>query len=162
MKIKTKLFYRNTHVSVLAAAVAAAGLLGPASTHAASLTGLGDLPGGSFFSWANGVSGDGSTVVGFGFSASGSEAFRHTAAGGMERLWDVLLAAGIDPTASGWSVLNDATGVSLDGNTIVGFGVRNGNQEAFVAVIPEPTTLSMIAVSAIGLLARRRRRENVG
>ncbi len=36
---------------------------------------LGDLPGGTFFSLANGVSADGSVVVGRGTSALGSEAF---------------------------------------------------------------------------------------
>ncbi len=36
---------------------------GPAAQGAVSLTPLGDLPGGSFFSDARGVSGDGSTVV---------------------------------------------------------------------------------------------------
>ena len=38
---------------------------------AASLTALGDLPGGDFKSTALGVSGDGSTVVGYSYSASG-------------------------------------------------------------------------------------------
>ena len=47
------------------------------------MVGLGDLPGGSFDSCAYGVSGDGSLVVGNGSSASGGEAFRWTADGGM-------------------------------------------------------------------------------
>jgi hypothetical protein len=52
--------------------VAANGLAGM------SLTGLGDLPGGSFDSKACAVSGDGSTVVGTGHPANGTEAFRWT------------------------------------------------------------------------------------
>jgi uncharacterized membrane protein len=43
------------------------------------MVGLGDLPGGEFFSHGAGVSADGSVVVGGGTSASGFEAFRWTA-----------------------------------------------------------------------------------
>lgn len=118
-----------------------------------SLTGLGNLPGG-FGIFAFGVSGDGSTVVGRGTSASGPEAFLWTAGGGMERLWDVLLAQGINPAASGWSVLTQANGVSLDGNTIVGYGIRDGNQEAFIAVIPSPSAAALLGLG--GVLAARR------
>src|SRR5690606_6293045 len=45
--------------------------------------GLGDLPGGSFWSEARGVSADGSTVIGFSLRENGQEAFRWTEAGGM-------------------------------------------------------------------------------
>ncbi len=38
---------------------------------AASITGLGDLPGGSFYSDAEGVSGDGTAVVGSGINPNG-------------------------------------------------------------------------------------------
>ena len=127
---------------------------------AAGMVGLGYLPNG-FESFALGVSGDGSTVVGYGSPDPDSEweyeAFRHTAAGGMERLWDVLVKAGINPAESGWSVLSEARGVSLDGNTIVGFGFRDGNFEAFVAVVPEPTTLCVLAAGAVVVLRRRRK-----
>jgi len=89
------------------------------------------------------------------------EAFRYTAAGGMERLWDVLVKAGIRPAESGWSVLSQARSVSLDGNTIVGFGMRIRDDtfefEAFVAVIPEPTSIGLIVIAGTALLARRRR-----
>ena len=54
----------------------------------------------------------------------------------MKRLWDVLLANGVDPAADGWTTARPANGISADGNTIVGCGPRNGNTEAFVAVIP--------------------------
>jgi hypothetical protein len=54
----------------------------------------------------------------------------------MERLWDVLVAHGVDPAANGWTSLAYASGISADGRTIVGGGVRNGNSEAFAAVIP--------------------------
>jgi len=49
----------------------------------ASFQGLGDLPGGSFFSRANGVSADGAAIVGRGWSSTGFEAFLWTEAGGM-------------------------------------------------------------------------------
>jgi hypothetical protein len=80
----------------------------------------------------------------------------------MERLWDALLAAGVDPAADGWSRLEFAKAISADGNTIVGDGVRNGNQEAFVAVIPtmvpEPTSgaLALLGLGSILLLRWRR------
>jgi probable HAF family extracellular repeat protein len=82
-----------------------------------------------------GVSADGSVIVGYSLS-SDYEAFRWTSDGGMERLWDVLLAAGVDPAADGWTGLLAAYDISADGSTIVGNGYRNGNIEAFVAVIP--------------------------
>ena len=99
------------------------------------MVGLGDLPGGLFESFAVDVSGDGSVVVGYGSADFGTEAFLWTSDGGMERLWDVLLAQGVDPAADGWTNLEVASGISADGNTIVGWGTRNGNTEAFVAVI---------------------------
>jgi probable HAF family extracellular repeat protein len=56
---------------------------------AASFQGLGDLSGGSFYSYANGVSADGSVVVGRGSSANGNEAFRWTQGTGMVGLGDL-------------------------------------------------------------------------
>ena len=115
----------------------------------------------AFSSSAYGVSGDGSVVVGYSNSDSGTEAFRWTADGGMRALWDVLLSHGVDPAADGWTELASARGISADGNTIVGYGIRNGNTEAFVAVIPtivpEPAAgaLALLGVSSILLLRRR-------
>jgi uncharacterized membrane protein len=91
--------------------------------------------------WATGVSADGSVIVGQSNSASGHEAVRWTTGNGMQRLWDLLLAQGVDPAAGGWSSLTEATAVSADGNTIVGYGTRNGNTEAFAAVVREPLGL---------------------
>jgi probable HAF family extracellular repeat protein len=98
------------------------------------MVGLGHLvPSGLFGSEAYDVSADGSVIVG----SSNDIAFRWTAASGMERLWDVLLANGVNPAADGWTALGWALGISADGNTIVGHGTRNGI-EAFVATLPQP------------------------
>jgi probable HAF family extracellular repeat protein len=78
--------------------------------HAASLIPLGDLAGGIFNSTANGVSADGSVVVGSSFSASGKQSYRWTSAGGMVGLDDL----------PGSHSLNFAEGVSADGSVVVG------------------------------------------
>jgi probable HAF family extracellular repeat protein len=103
-------------------------------TAAGGMVGLGDLDGGVFNSIANDVSADGSVVVGLGFTASGDEAFVWTAADGMRSLRDVLVAQGATIPA-GWA-LDEATAVSADGRTVVGYG-RNpqGETEAFRAVL---------------------------
>ena len=118
------------------------------------MQGLGDLAGGEFLSVANGVSADGSTVVGNGVSTSGTEAFRWDSTDGMQSLQVLLTSLGLDLT--GWQ-LHEAVGVSADGNTIVGFGTNPGRSlEAFIAVIPEPSTALLIALGLVGLGARRR------
>lgn len=71
---------------------------------------LGDLPGGAFRSVAESVSADGSVVAGQSQSAAGVEAFRWTAAGGIEGLGDL----------PGGSVLSAATAVSGDGLAVFG------------------------------------------
>jgi probable HAF family extracellular repeat protein len=125
------------------------------------MVGLGDLTGNLFESFAFDVSGDGSVVVGYGSTYFGTEAFLWTSDGGMKRLWDVLLDQGVNPAANGWSYLEVASGISADGNTIVGWGRHNGNTEAFVAVIPtivpEPTAgaIALLSVNSILLLRRR-------
>jgi probable HAF family extracellular repeat protein len=106
-------------------------------TSAGGMVGLGSPPGVIFYySEANGVSGDGSVIVGRATTTTGYEAFRWASGGGMERLWDMLVAQGVDPAADGWTRLTYARDVSADGNAIVGYGIRNGNTEAFVAVVP--------------------------
>ncbi|MPZ63303.1 MAG: hypothetical protein GEU93_18865 [Propionibacteriales bacterium] len=117
----------------------------------ASFQGLGHLPGGSA-SFAGGVSGDGSVVVGRGDSSESIQrAFRWTAAGGLE---DIGTLGGSGATAQAvsfdgtWIVgqsgngfrWNSATGmqelpmadaldVSDDGSVVVAFGLRWRNGE---------------------------------
>ncbi len=84
-------------------------------------TPLGDLANGSFDSKAYGVSGDGSVVVGYGTSASGTEAFSWTSGGGMVGLGDLPLG----------SFRSIAFGVSGDGLVVVGQGYSSQGWEAF-------------------------------
>ena len=83
-------------------------------TQATGMVGLGDLPGGSASSIANGASGDGNIVVGYSSStlstSAHNEAFRWTPASGMEALGDL----------PGGNFDSRAFAVSADGSTIVG------------------------------------------
>jgi len=120
------------------------------------MQGLGDLAGGSFESLALGISADGGTVVGWGNSGSGYEAFIWDATNGMQSLQVLLGTLGVDLT--GWQ-LSEARGISADGRTIVGYG-RNpsGSREAFVAVIPEPSTALLLGAGLMMLSGQRRAR----
>ncbi|MCA9239745.1 MAG: hypothetical protein KDA37_06085 [Planctomycetales bacterium] len=82
---------------------------------------MGDLSGGTFTSRANGVSGDGSVIVGNGNSASGQEAFRWTAGSGMTGIGDL----------TGGAFFSQANDVSADGNRIVGASESGNGLEAF-------------------------------
>ncbi|MBI3881392.1 MAG: PEP-CTERM sorting domain-containing protein, partial [Verrucomicrobia bacterium] len=174
-------------------------------TSGTNMSGLGDLPGGLFFSQANGVSGDGTKIVGFGNNATtNQEAFQWTTGGGMtglgisgdadssvanaangdgsvivgtegltngssaaflwtsalglQRLQDVLTTIGVTNLA-GWQ-LQEALAVSSDGFTIAGVGLNpNGGREAWVATVPEPSTvgLAMVGACALGYSVIRRR-----
>ena len=120
------------------------------------MVGLGDLPGGFFNSSANGVSGDGSVVVGLGISASGAEAFIWDSTSGMRSLQEVLiLDHALGPVLSGWT-LSGAFGISDDGFTIVGNG-RNpsGQIEAWIVSLrsdpPECSGAAALGVQGIML-----------
>jgi probable HAF family extracellular repeat protein len=71
---------------------------------------IGDLPGGAANASGNGVSGDGSVVVGSSTSSAGTEAFRWTEAGGMVGLGDL----------PGGAFFSRAVGVSTDGSVVAG------------------------------------------
>src|SRR5205823_10163260 len=117
---------------------------------------LGFLPDGNN-SRAYGVSGDGSVVFGFASVGEGEVPFLWTAGSGMQDLYSVLAANGVNPAADGWTYLDNISGISDDGKTIVGYGNRSGGFEAFVATVPEPASLGQLfPLSATALLRRRR------
>jgi probable HAF family extracellular repeat protein len=115
-----------------------------------------------------GVSADGSIVVGTSGTASGLRAFIWDSEHGMRSLGDLLVSEGNDLT--GW-LLTTANAVSADG-TIVGWGINpSGQTEAFLArlnapaVIPEPGSLTLLGLGALGLAGycwRRAKRAAAG
>ncbi len=130
--------------------------------------GLGVLPGATR-SMAFDASGDGSSVVGCTLGPSEEiqgllvpyEAFLWTGQEGMRRLSDVLVGdCGLDLT--GWT-LTEASGISDDGLTIVGNGLYDDGlgdgpvAQGWIAHIPEPASLLLLAVGASTVLRRRDR-----
>jgi len=85
------------------------------------MVGLGDLAGGGFLSAAYDASAGGSVVVGISESASGGEAFRWTAVGGMVGLGDL---PGGDFYSGAWAA-------SADGSVVVGLSQSASGAEAF-------------------------------
>jgi hypothetical protein len=100
----------KTRVIGALAAILLGAVPGPVVAGGPSFQGLGDLPGGGFSSLAYDVSADGSTVVGNGESASGTEAFRWRLDTGMQGLGDL----------PGGDFFSHAQDVSADGSVIVG------------------------------------------
>ena len=105
-------------------------------TSATGLVALGELPGGSNQTEPRAVSGDGNVIVGQTLGPSGLESFIWTEDFQMRSLEDLLSTDhGID--LAGWR-LTDATGISADGRTIVGFGTNpSGQTEGWIATLPE-------------------------
>jgi probable HAF family extracellular repeat protein len=105
---------------------------------------------------AQAVSGDGSVIVGWADVGDGPpKAFVWDAGHGMRDLQDLLQNVyGLD--LDGWNLL-EATGVSDDGRTIVGWGTSpTSSGQAFLVTLPEPTALSVLVPGVILILRRQR------
>jgi len=96
------------------------------------------------------TSADGSIVVGY----DSASAFAWTTNDGRKNLSQYLSDLGVD--VSGWS-LEQAHGISYDGSTIVGQGLYDGTRQAFVAMIPEPSSLSLLLAGGLVALILRKK-----
>lgn len=90
-------------------------------TKAGGMQDLGALPGQYAASFAVGISGDGSTIVGQSSSNLGKEAFRWTTAGGMQGIGSL----------AGKGKPSSASAISADGKTIVGSSESSNGLVAF-------------------------------
>ncbi len=122
-------------------------------TEAGGFRDLGILSG-YYASSAEGVSADGSIVVGTSWDLRNQrDAFIWDSDHGMRRLKDVLSELGV--AAEGWR-LNTAVDISADGTRIAGTATNpNGQLEAFLIVIPEPTTFLLMSIGLVALAIRR-------
>jgi probable HAF family extracellular repeat protein len=143
---------------IVGSSTAAEGLRAFIWTAVGGMESLGVMAVGSYSS-ATAISADGRVVVGFGGLADGTQsAFVHHDSIGMMSLMDYLTNRGVN--MSGWDVLGRATGVSADGRYVVGNGIFNGAERAFIAdigVIPSPAAAPLLALA--GLTTRGRRRK---
>lgn len=107
------------------------------------------------------ISFDGSTIVGSMIEDepySYAHSFIWTRTDGLQDLEEVLIRDFGLSEVAGWN-LGFATGISSDGSVIVGYGVNPfGEEEAWIATIPEPSTLLLVTVGASFALRRRRPR----
>jgi uncharacterized membrane protein len=117
---------------------------------------LGDLVDELSESFAYGISGNGSIIVGNWYSSTTntSGTFIWDAANGMRDLRYVLVSDyGLNLT--GWH-LSHANAISSDGRAIVGTGTNPlGQTEAWIATIPEPSSLAILGLCGIFLFLTR-------
>ncbi len=123
-------------------------------TEDTGMVGLGTLSGADNM-WVRDMSADGSIIVGTcNMTNGGSEGFVWDAAGGIQNAEDYLTAHGVDLDV--WS-LRRVSGISADGTVLVGIGqTPYAHSEAWMATIPEPTSLCMLALGGLAVLRRRK------
>jgi probable HAF family extracellular repeat protein len=103
---------------------------------------------------ALGMSADGNVIVGGGISPSSGRntAYFWTPSSGWRELEDFLVANGVSDF--GELSLSTALAVSADGRTIIGTGNNAaGRAEAWVATIPEPSTIVLAALASAATVA---------
>jgi probable HAF family extracellular repeat protein len=104
-------------------------------TQAAGMQDIG-LPATGSSAWANAVNADGSVIVGAYTIANTRHAMVWSAPDGARDLQQLLMQHGSSGEIAYWT-LQEATGVSDDGRTAVGFGIDpQGRTQAFLARIP--------------------------
>jgi uncharacterized membrane protein len=117
---------------------------------------LGVAPG-WLHSQPRGTSDDGSVVVGSMYSVTDFGAYVWTPAFGMEPMADYLIRYGVQIPA-GWNLI-ESFGVSGDGRTFSGSArMATGEQQGFVATIPEPWSAAVVLVAFGGACGGGRRR----
>ncbi len=121
---------------------------------------LGRVDGYTAASRANAVSADGTSIVGRASSGpSDPDPFQNTAflwteSEGMQNLAVLLATSGLD--LAGWT-LEDATGISADGRSIVGTAIDpSGVTRGYLAVIPEPSFALLLGLGLAGLAGSQR------
>jgi uncharacterized membrane protein len=113
-----------------------------------------DVLPGTLGSSAGGMNADGSTIVGnANLSLTTSTAVLWDASGA--HVLKELLETQFGLDLTGWDLVA-ASDISDDGLTIVGVGTNpDGDTEAWIAVIPEPSTGVLVGLGLIGLVRRR-------
>lgn len=126
---------------------------GPTSFRWTTATGMVDLgrPQGGNASAAWGVSADGSVVVGDAGVGGERVPAIWDEIHGMRNIEGVLVELGLGPAMEGWD-LEQATAISADGLTVVGWGYGpDGSEEAWLAYLGQPSAVEVPAASNAGL-----------
>ncbi|MDM8008123.1 MAG: PEP-CTERM sorting domain-containing protein [Phycisphaerae bacterium] len=117
------------------------------------MVGLG-TPGGEQESYAYGVSQDGSIIVGEARGLTPQSVIWDNTHGA--RYLKQVLSDEYGLDLAGWG-LERAYAISADGRVIVGRGANPaGQSEAWIAYIPEPATLLLLAIGGLAVMRRRR------